>query len=135
MGAVWANGLLSLHRYREILTISLLALLGGGALVALLVSLDGARGAAIATAADELAFAILSGIALARADRTLAPSLHVVPGVVLAAALAVASTLIDLPVLLSVALAAAVYLAAVLLLRVVPEELLQQLPWRRARAA
>ena len=134
VGAVWANGLLSLHRYREILIISLIALIGGGALVALLVSLDGASGAAIATAADEAGLAILSGIALARADRSLKPPLRVVPGIALAAALAVASTLLDLPVLASVAVAAAIYIGAVLGLRVVPEELLEQLPWRRPAA-
>ena len=49
LGAVWANGLLSLHRYREILTISLAALFLGGALVAILVTLDGVQGAAIGT--------------------------------------------------------------------------------------
>jgi O-antigen/teichoic acid export membrane protein len=131
VGAVWANGLLSLHRYREILVISLVALLGGGALVALLVLSDGARGASIATAADELALALLSVAALVRADRSLAPPLRIVPGVAVAAGLAVATTLLALPVLVSVALASVVYLGAVLLLGVVPEELLEQLPWRR----
>ena len=44
LGAVWANGLLSLRRYREILAINLSALVLGGGLVAALVSIDGAQG-------------------------------------------------------------------------------------------
>jgi O-antigen/teichoic acid export membrane protein len=135
LGAVWANGLLSLHRYREILTINLFALVVGGALVAILVSVDGARGAAIGTALFEFVAAGLNGVALVRFDRALAPPLRIVPGVVLATGLAVATTLMPLPVLASVALAAAVYVAVVLALRIVPEELLEHAPrFRRARA-
>jgi O-antigen/teichoic acid export membrane protein len=115
--------------------ISLVALVGGGLLVAVLVLTDGARGASIATAADELALALLSLAALVRADRTLLPPLRILPGVAISAALAVATTVVDLPVLLSVAVAAAVYLAAVLALGVVPEELLEQLPGRRSRTS
>lgn len=129
VGAVWSYGLLSLGRHREILAINLFALLVGGVLVAVLVSLDGARGAAIATAIDELALAALNGVALAHASRTLSPPLRILPPVALALALAVATTLLDIPVLASVALAAAVYLAAVFALGVVPEEVLERLPW------
>lgn len=134
IGAVWANGLLSLHLYRQILTISLIALIGGGVLVASLVYLDGDTGAAIATAADELALALMSAVALVRADRTLMPPLRAVPAIALAAALASATTLLDLPVLVSVALAGGLYIAAVLLLGAVPEEILEQAPWRRRAA-
>ena len=130
VGAVWSYGLLSIGRYREILAINLFALLVGGALVAVLVSVDGARGAAIATAIDELVLAVLSGSALARAERSLSPPLRIVPLVALALALAVASTLFEIPVLASVALAAAVYLAAAFALGAVPEDLRQRLPWR-----
>jgi O-antigen/teichoic acid export membrane protein len=129
VGAVWAYGLLSLGRYREILAINLFALVVGGVLVAVLVLADGARGAAIATAVDELGLAVLSGAAVARAERALTPPLRILPPVALAVALAAATTLIDIPVIASVALAAAVYLAAVLALGVVPEEVLERLPW------
>jgi O-antigen/teichoic acid export membrane protein len=131
LGAVWATGLLSLHRYREILTINLLALVVGGGLIAALVSIDGARGAAIATAADEFVLAALSGAALIRVDRALMPPLRTVPGITLAVGLAIASTLLHLPVLASVALAGAIYLVAVRVLGVVPEELLEHLRWHR----
>ena len=131
VGAVWANGLLSLQRYREILLISLFALLLGGALVALLVSIDGARGASIATAGDEFVLALLSGWALVRADRSLKPPLRIAPKVAAAAAGAAATTLIDLPAVGSVMLAAATYLVVLLALGAVPAELIEQLPWRR----
>jgi len=131
VGAVWSYGLLSLGRYRDILAINLLALLVGGVLVAVLVSLDGARGAAIATTIDEVGLAALNGVALAHASRSLSPPLRIFPPVGLALALAVASTLLEIPVLASVALAATVYVTVVYALGVVPEEIRQKLPWRR----
>jgi O-antigen/teichoic acid export membrane protein len=125
-GAVWSNGLLSIGRYRAILTISLSALVGGGVLVAVLVSIDGAKGAAIGTAVGELVIALLTGAALARADPALRPPLRVVPAVALAAALAVASTAVEVPVLVSVAIALVIYTAAVFALGAIPEELTEQ---------
>jgi O-antigen/teichoic acid export membrane protein len=133
-GAVWSNGLLSLGRYRAILAVNIFALVFGSVLVAVLVSLDGARGAAIATAAGELVLAALSGAALTHADRSLAPPMRVVPAVLLAATLAVATTLIPLPVLLSVVVAGAVYLATLLILGAIPQELREQLR-RRAHVS
>jgi len=134
VAAVWSYGLLSLGRYREILAINLFALIVGGALVALLVSLDGARGAAIATTLDEIALAALNGVALANAERALSPPLRIVPAVALALALAIATTLLQIPTLASVALAAAVYLAGVFALGVVPAELRQRLPFSHRAA-
>jgi hypothetical protein len=72
--------------------------------------------------------ACLSGFVLARADPALAPNLKVVPPVLLATGAAVATTLLDLPVLASVAVAAAVYLVVLLALKAVPEELLELMP-------
>jgi O-antigen/teichoic acid export membrane protein len=134
LGAVWANGLLSLHRYREILSISLAALLLGGAFVAILVKLDGARGAAIGTATNEFVFAAVNGVVLARIDRAFMPPIRIVPGIALAVGLAVASTLFELPELASVTLAGVLYIGVVLALGLVPEELLEHAPWRRRRA-
>jgi O-antigen/teichoic acid export membrane protein len=132
-GAVWSNGLLSLGRYRSILAINTFALLVGGLLIALLVSIDGARGAAIATAAGEIVLALCSGLALTRADRSFAPPLRVVPAVAAAAGLAVASTLVELPTLAGVVLASVVYLGALLVLGAVPDELREQACRRRRR--
>jgi O-antigen/teichoic acid export membrane protein len=134
LGAVWANGLLSLHRYREILIINLFALLVGGGLVAVLVTVDGARGAAIGTAVFEFVVAGLSAWVLVRADPGLRPPSRIIPGVALATGLAAASTLLALPVLVSTALAAAIYIVVVLALGLVPEELLEHAPWRQRPA-
>jgi O-antigen/teichoic acid export membrane protein len=135
LGAVWGNGLLSLHRYREILTINLFALLVGGGLVAALVVIDGARGAAIGTTLFEFVVAGLSGWVLVRTDPGLKPPTRIIPAVTLATGLAVASTLLDLPVLVSTALAAVIYVVVVLALGAVPEELLEHAPWRRRATA
>jgi O-antigen/teichoic acid export membrane protein len=135
VGAVWSFGLLSLGRYRAILAINAFALLVGGSLIAALVALDGARGAAVATAVTELVLALLSGAALARSDRSLTPPLRIVPPAAAAAGLAAATTLVDLPVLASVALASATYLLALLGMRALPSELIELLPAHRLRRA
>lgn len=132
-GAVWSNGLLSIGRYRAILIINVFALVAGGLLVAVLVSLDGAQGAAIATAGGELVLALLSGGALARADPSLTPPLRIVPAVAVATGLAVATTALDLPIVLSVAVAGVVYLATLVLMRAVPAELIELWPASRLR--
>jgi O-antigen/teichoic acid export membrane protein len=132
-GAVFANGLLSLGRYRAILFVNLAALLFGGVAIAVLVSIDGARGAAIATAAGELVLAVLSGLALRRADPGLSPPLGVVPAAALGVALATLTTMISVPVIVSVVLAGAVYCGVILLAGVVPPELTEQLHPLRAR--
>ncbi len=133
-GAVWSSGLLSLGRYRPILAVNLFALVFGGVLVAVLVSVDGVRGAAIGTAGGELVLAVLNGVALTRVDHSLVPPLRVVPAVILATGLAVATTLLSLPVIASVAVAAAVYLAVLLALGAIPKELREQLR-RRAHVS
>ncbi|MDQ6778715.1 MAG: oligosaccharide flippase family protein, partial [Actinomycetota bacterium] len=133
VNAVWVTALLSLERYRAILTINLLALLGGTALIAILAAGSGARGAAIGTAVDEAVVALITGIALVRADRSLAPPLRVVPAVVVAAGAAALTTLIALPAVASVVVAGFVYLAILLLLKAVPEEVLEHLPGRLRR--
>jgi O-antigen/teichoic acid export membrane protein len=124
-GSVWSNGLLSLGRYRSILAVNLLALFVGGLMVAVLVSVDGARGAAIGTAAGELMLALANAVALSRADASLRPPLRILPRVALAGGLAAATTLIDLPDLASVALAAVVYVVVLLVSGAVPRELLE----------
>jgi O-antigen/teichoic acid export membrane protein len=122
-GAVWAYGLLSLGRYNAILRINLAALVIGGSLVAVLVIVDGAQGAAIGTATGELLLALLNAVALTRVDRRLMPPLRIIPAALAATALAVLSTLVDLPVIPSVLLAAAIYCGAVILFGAVPDEL------------
>ena len=84
---VWANGLLGLGLYRQILAISLAGLLLTAVLVAVLVPIDGAQGAAIGASTGEVVLAIAQCVAVVRRRPLLRPSLRVLPGVALAAAL------------------------------------------------
>jgi O-antigen/teichoic acid export membrane protein len=127
VGSVWSYGLLSLGRYRDILKINLTALVLGGGAVAVLVTLDGARGAAVGTAAGEVVLATLNAAALSRADHDLTPPLRIVPAVAVAAGLGSLTILADLPVIATCVVASAIYIGAVLALGAVPEGLLQQL--------
>jgi O-antigen/teichoic acid export membrane protein len=131
VGGVWANGLLGLGQYRQILAINVMGLVVGSALIVVLVLIDGVRGAAIATAVWEGAVVVLSGVMLVRADRLLMPPLWILPKVAIALGLAVLTTLLSLPVLASVVVASAVYLAAVVALGAVPGEVFAEL--RRVR--
>ena len=67
VSAVWANGLLSLGSYRQILLINVAALALNALVVALLVGLDGARGAAIGTVIAETVAAVVLAAAVIRA--------------------------------------------------------------------
>lgn len=133
VNAVWATGLLSLERYRVLLAINVFAMLAGTALIAVLASADGARGAAVGTAVDEGVVALVTVIALIRVDSSLAPPLRVVPAVALAAGGAAASTLIDVPVAVSVLMASVIYLAVLVLFKAIPDEVLEHLPARLRR--
>ncbi len=84
---VWANGLLSLGLYRQIMVLNVTALIGNALLVALLIPIDGARGAAIGTGVAEIAVGIAQAFAVIHRRPQLRPSLRVVPRVTLAAAL------------------------------------------------
>jgi O-antigen/teichoic acid export membrane protein len=130
VGAVWSYGLLSLGRTKDILRINLAALVVGGAAVGALVKVDGARGAAIGTAAGEVLLALLNGWALTRADRRLTPPRRIVPAIAVATGLAILTPLAGLPVLATCALASAIYLGVVVARGAVPDELRHQLRWR-----
>ncbi|HEV3319590.1 MAG TPA: oligosaccharide flippase family protein [Solirubrobacteraceae bacterium] len=132
---VWANGLLGLGCYRQILTISLAGLMLTAALVAALVSIDGAQGAAIGTSTGEIVLAIAQCVAVVRQRPLLRPSLRIVPGVVLAAALGLAPlALTPIPVIARLAISTMLFAGALLLTRAYPPELLDLLPGSHARA-
>lgn len=133
VGAVWANGLISVGRYRSILMISVGSLLGGTVLIVVLVLLDGVRGAAIATMAGEVVLVVANGAALVHADRSLMPPLGIVPKVAAAIGLAALTTLAPLPVLASVVVASGTYVAVVVALGAVPAEVRQELRLRSRR--
>jgi O-antigen/teichoic acid export membrane protein len=124
-GAPLGYALLSLRRHRELLMITSGALLLNCILVPLLANAHGARGAAIATLAAELALTGSALVILARIDRSLSPSLGVVlravPGFAAGCALLAVP---GLPDWATMVLATVLYVGFALLLRAVPDELL-----------
>jgi O-antigen/teichoic acid export membrane protein len=134
VSSVWGFGMLSLHLHRLILAFNL-AMLGLVAIVvAILVPVGGAQGAAIGTASVEVVAAIGNGLLLVRGRPHLAPSLRVVPRVALAALLGASPALLEgLPVVLRLLLSTAIYAAALLALKAPPPELLTLVPKRLAR--
>jgi len=136
VGAVWANALLSLGRHRDILVLNTGALLLGAPLVAALVVLDGARGAAIATAAVEVLLPLCGGWLLRHRHPEVFPSLSVVPRVALAAAVAVLPWLVPgLGSLPRVVLASGIYVILLSVQGAVPVELHDELRRRRLARA
>lgn len=126
---VWANGLLSLSLYRQILAISVCGLVFTAALVAPLVLAYGARGAAIGTSAGEIALAVGQCLAVVHRRPALRPSLRIVPGVVLAAVLALTPlALTGIPVIARLVISTTLFAGALLLTRAYPPELLDLLP-------
>ena len=118
---VWASGLLGLGLYRQILTISVAGLALNAALVAVLVSIDGAQGAAIGTSTAEIVLAIVQCLAGRAPAPALRPSLRIAPGVALAAALGLAPlALTGIPVIARLAISTTLFAGALLLTRRLP---------------
>jgi O-antigen/teichoic acid export membrane protein len=134
VGAVWANALLSLGRHRDILALNVGALLLGAPLVAALVALDGARGAATATAVVEVVLPVCAGALLRRRDPAVFPTLVVLPRVAVAAGIALVPWFIT-GLTPGVRVLAASFIFAVLLtvLGAVPAELRDELRRERKR--
>lgn len=129
VGSVWSYGLLSLQLHRVTLIINL-ALLGTMTIVvAVAASLDGAMGAAIGTAAVEVASVITGGLVLIHGRPHLRPSLRLLPRVAIAA-LAGASPLLlaGVPTLGKLLLSSGIYFVGLLLLGALPRELSGMLP-------
>lgn len=129
VSAVWGYAMLSLHLHRLILVFTLGSLAAVAIVVSVLVSLDGARGAAIGTAAVEIGVAIVSGVLLVRGRPHLRPRLSVVPKVAAGALVGAVPMLVgglDVPV--RMALATVAYAAVLLAVRAFPDELAALLP-------
>lgn len=132
---VWAYGLLSLGLYKQILWISLGALALSAALVTVLVPIDGARGAAIGTAAAEIVAAIVEGLAVVRGRPRLRPSLRSIPLVALAAAAGLLPlALTGLPVIVRLVISTTLFAGVILSTHAYPPEVLDLLPGRRRGA-
>jgi len=131
VSVVWGNGLLSLGLYRQILVISVGALLLNAGLVAALIPLDGSRGAAIGTAAAEIVAAVAQAYAVGRGRPQLRAPLRILPRVALAAFVAcvpLALTGLGVPTIVLLIASSALFGGTLLLLRAFPRELLDLLP-------
>jgi O-antigen/teichoic acid export membrane protein len=134
VGIVWANGMLSLALFRQILIVNLMALVGIVVLLAVLIPADGAHGAAIATACGEFFGAFACGFVIVRRHRDLLGSLKTIPAV--AVALAVSLSALAIPgigALPRSLIAGAIYLLVLAPLRAYPRELDALLPARVKR--
>ncbi len=131
LAATWSYTLLSLRMHGALLRVTLAGLLASIALSAALVPALGAEGASIASAVCE--FVVAGGylVALDRSHAKLRPSLTLLPRAVVAAAAAACALLLPLPNVAQWAVASAVYIGLLALLRAYPEELLHLLPRRR----
>jgi len=131
VSTVWGFGMLSLHLHRLILIFSVGSLLIVIAVVSVLVTLDGAQGAAIGTSAVEIGVAIASGLLLVKGRPHLRPRLTGVPKVALAAALGATPMLATgLPVIVRLLLSTLIYGVVVFALRAFPTEVYDLLPAR-----
>jgi O-antigen/teichoic acid export membrane protein len=129
---VWGNGLLSLSMHRQILLLNAGALLASIAMLAVLVPLDGARGAAIGTACGEVGAALAGGFILVRRYPSLRPSHRVVPRVAAGAALGLLPLAVGgIPVIARLLASTVLYGGTLLLTGALPPELRVLLPWAR----
>lgn len=130
-GAVWGYALLSLHRHREVLICSLVSLLATVVLTTALTASGGARGAATGTVIAEILFSLTLGMAVFRAGVRPAVSWSGALRVAIAAGLGAATLAIPgIPDIVRLALALALYGGALLVLRTIPREIIDQLPRR-----
>jgi O-antigen/teichoic acid export membrane protein len=126
---VWASGLLSLGLFRQILLLNLAGLALNAALVALLIPIDGAQGAALGTAIAELVGALAQATVVVWGRPQLAPSLRVLPLAALAAVLGLAPLLIEgVPVVVRLAISIVLFGTVVMVTRALPSELADVLP-------
>jgi O-antigen/teichoic acid export membrane protein len=131
--AGWAYGVLSLRRHQRLLLASTAAFGVSCVLTVVLASVDGARGAAIATVAGETTLAIATLLSLVRGSPYLRPQLGRAWRAIAAAAPAIGVGLIPgLPSVVAGVLALVVFGALVLALRALPDEVFEVLPpWLR----
>jgi O-antigen/teichoic acid export membrane protein len=134
--AVLGYALVSLHPYRAVLVVSLVTLVVTAALTAVLAEADGSQGAAVATAAGEVVLALGLWLALRRSATSIDIAPTTFARVAVAGLVALVPMLIGgLPAVPTALLAGAVYLGALVILRAVPQEIVDEITRRRARPA
>ena len=127
--SAWSLALLSLHQHRVLLMANLVAVvIACGVTVALAPSL-GAKGGALAITLTETALAAIYVVCLRRAHPEIRLDLSFLPRLAICLALGAAAALVPLPDVIRAVLAGAVFSGALIVLRVVPEEL-----WSALRA-
>ncbi len=132
VGASLSYSLLSLGRYREVLSVNLAVLVLSSVFTWVLASSHGALGAATATTAVEVLYAAMLAVAVWRAGTRPRLSRRRTSGAVLAALLgALVLVPAGLPDVARPLLAEIVYCVALLVLGAVPAELLEQTPGLR----
>jgi O-antigen/teichoic acid export membrane protein len=128
----WGIALVSLHRHRALALSNVVALGATAPLTLILAKADGATGAAIATVCGEWILCASYVVALTRGESALALNTTVAIKVLAAAVPAFAVMLLGLPDVAQLAVALALYLCLILLLKAVPRELFQLIPgWSR----
>jgi O-antigen/teichoic acid export membrane protein len=126
---VWASGLLSLGLYRQILLLNIGGLILNAVLVAVLVSSDGARGAAIGTAISELVGMLAQATVVIWGRPQLRPSLRVVPRATLATALGLTPLAMGgVPIVARLAISTGLFAGTLVATRALPSELRAVMP-------
>lgn len=134
VGAVWMQAMLSMGLMRDILRVNLGLLFLGGALVALMVTIDGVTGAAIATSASELILTVTLIAVVRRRSPLIHPQWHSLVPVIWACALGLSPLLIpNIPSVVRMLLGGALYMTVILGTRALPEEVYVELRRLRLR--
>jgi len=134
--ATWGYSLLALRRHRAILVCNVMALALAAVLSIWLIQAHGAEGGAVAVTATELALATGYAIALRRTDLVLEGLPRLVPrlGVALVVAAIVPLLLIEMPSVVAIFVATAIYFAILALSRSIPVEAITAFTSVRSRS-
>jgi O-antigen/teichoic acid export membrane protein len=133
---VWGFALLALGRYRGILIANAVALLASATVTLALAPPFGAFGAAFATLAGDTCLALGYGLVLMRRSPEFRVSLSLVPTVALACAIGACALLIPgIPNVVTLIVASAAYVAVLVALGAIPNEVRDALGWRWSRPA
>lgn len=129
---VWSYGLLSLGMHREILLVNASALALNAGIVAPLVLVYGARGAALGTALTEIAIGVSQSIILTKRLPHLRPPVNVLPRIALAAAAGLCPlALSGVPIIARLSISTVSFSVIVLITRALPTQIFAMLPTRR----
>ncbi|MFA9271906.1 MAG: oligosaccharide flippase family protein [Baekduiaceae bacterium] len=127
--ATWGFTLLAVHHHRSMIVANAVAMVVSTTTVLVLAAEYGAVGAAVATVLGELALAIGYVAALVQVDRQMRPEFDLVLRAMPALALGLAvGAVVPLPAVIATVVGLAVYAAALLLFRAVPDEVLEHVP-------